>query len=347
MNTSDIELLASMIRGAENIVAISHINPDGDAVGSTVAMYGYLASLGKKTGLIYPHAWPDALMFLRSDEMSGDIYIHEDNPAAAEARLKEADLIFCMDLNSFARTGDALSAALEASEAPKILIDHHLSPDRDRFALTFSETEVSSTAEHLYYMLLEMPEIGGDALRLPALTAVACMTGMTTDTNNFANSVYPSTLRMASSLLEAGVDRNSILEKLFNSYREERLRLMGELLSRKMKITENGVAYMVLDRKTIMKYAIRDGETEGFVNLPLSISKVRMSIFLKEDKDRFRVSIRSKSGVSANKCAARFFNGGGHELASGGRLMKPSDIADAKSAAQYIEKVTNIFMNGE
>lgn len=346
INGSDIELLDSMIRKAKNIAIISHINPDGDAVGSTLGMYGYLDSIGRKARLVYPHVWPEALGFLLSDSLAADICIHEDKPNEAEEAIRNADLIFCMDLNSFARTGDTLAGILETSEAQKVLIDHHLDPDREKFGLTFSETEISSTAEYLYYILMAMPGIAGDVLRLPPLTVTACMTGMTTDTNNFANSVYPSTFRMASSLLEAGADRSNILENLFNSYREERLRLMGELVYDKMKITGDGVAYIVLDRKSIMKYGIRDGETEGFVNLPLSIAKVRMSIFLKEDKDRFRVSIRSKAGTSANRCAVKFFNGGGHELASGGRLMKPGDVADAKAAAEYIEKVTHIFFNG-
>lgn len=341
---SDTEKLRELIDGAAEIAVVSHIHPDGDAAGSTVGMYAYLKAEGKNVSLVYPHRLQDALKFLVTDETGKDIVIHEDEPEKAVSAISGADLIFCMDLNSFDRTGEELAEALRASNAEKVLIDHHLNPDTANFTVSFSETEISSTAEYLYYILMEMPGIDGDASRLPSLTAKACMTGMTTDTNNFANSVYPSTFRMASALLEAGVDRNELLCYLFNSYREERLRLMGELLYKKMKVTEDGVACTVLDRKTIMRYEIRDGETEGFVNLPLSIEKVRLSIFLKEDKDRFRVSVRSKKGVSANRFAMEYVHGGGHELASGGRLSVPEHVSDAEDAERYISEAAEKFM---
>lgn len=121
---------------------------------------------------------------------------------------------------------------------------------------------------------------------------------------------------------------------------------MGELLYSRMKITSDGAAYMVLDRNTIDRYGIQEGDTEGFVNIPLGIGKVRMSIFLKEEKDRFKVSVRSKRGISSNLCARQYFNGGGHELASGGRLMIPEDVASAEEAATYVEKAVSAFMNG-
>ena len=170
------------------------------------------------------------------------------------------------------------------------------------------------------------------------------MTGMTTDTNNFANSVYPSTLGMASSLLAAGVDRDNILSELYNRHSENRLRLMGHMMKDLMKITDDGVAYIVLDTETMRNYKVQDGDTEGFVNMPLSIGKVRMSLLLKEEEDRIRVSIRSKKGTSANRCARMFFNGGGHENAAGGRLNKPGDVATIAEVPEYIEKYTHIYM---
>jgi phosphoesterase RecJ-like protein len=128
---------------------------------------------------------------------------------------------------------------------------------------------------------------------------------------------------MASTLLAAGVDRDYILDKLFNQYGENRLRLMGHTMKDLLTITEDGAAYMILDKKTLDEYHIKDGDTEGFVNMPLSIAGVRMSLLLKEDTERIRVSIRSKKGTSANRCARLYFNGGGHENAAGGRLEIP------------------------
>ena len=187
-------------------------------------------------------------------------------------------------------------------------------------------------------------QISHKASRIPAAAAVGLMTGMTTDTNNFANSVYPSTLRMASALLEAGIDRDMILQQLYNRFSESRLRLMGHMMKDLLKITDDGVAYIVLDKETQRNYHVKEGDTEGFVNMPLSIDKVVMSILLKEDNDRIRVSIRSKRGYSANACAKEYFNGGGHENASGGRLYIGKDVADIEAAHGYIERHTHTFM---
>ena len=194
---------------------------------------------------------------------------------------------------------------------------------------------------------MELPPVGGDAKALPAEAATAIMTGMTTDTNNFMNSTYPSTLRMASSLLEAGVDRDMIIQNVYNSFKETRIKLQGHVLKDLLNITPDGVAYIILDKGTLRKYNVQDGDTEGFVNIPLSIKGVLMSIFIKEDEDRVRVSIRSRKGVSANRCAQKYFNGGGHENAAGGRLFIPRDIAGINDAEEYIKRTTHIFMTEE
>ena len=346
LNLRDIASLDSLIAGAARITVIGHMKPDGDAVGSGVAMLSFLESLGKDAAVVLPDTYPATLSFLIPPHVQEKVIVYEDFPDKASERLLSSDLILCQDFNSFSRTGDACTV-LSASSAEKILIDHHPDPDRECFNLCFSDTEVSSTAELLYHILMEMPQTGHDAHNLPLLTATALMTGMTTDTNNFANSVFPTTLVMASELLEAGVDRERIIGNVFNSYGESRIRLMGYLLDKCLKITGDGVAYMILDRKAAMKFGIREGDTEGFVNIPLAIRDVRMSIFLKEDTDRFRVSIRSKKGISANLCARNYFNGGGHELASGGRLMIPGDVRNSRQASSYIKKVTHTFMTGQ
>ena len=144
---------------------------------------------------------------------------------------------------------------------------------------------------------------------------------------------------MASTLLAAGVDRDYILHCLYNQYGENRLRLMGHMMKDLLKITEDGAAYIILDLKTQREYRIQDGDTEGFVNMPLSIADVRMSLLLKEDTDRIRVSIRSKKGTSANRCARMYFNGGGHENAAGGRLNIPVEELE-----EYVKKHTHLYL---
>ena len=343
----NIETFISLTAKAQNIAIVGHMKPDGDALGSCLGMYHYLRLCGKESiSIILPHRTQAYLNFLVDKEISKDIIIHEDKPQKAEKAISGSDLIICLDFNAFHRT-DRLETSLSSSTASKILIDHHLNPDRDSFTLSFSETAISSASELVYQVLMHTPIIDGNAGRLPESSATALMTGMTTDTNNFANSVYPSTLRMAADLIEAGVDRDMIITNLYQQHRETRMRLMGHVLKDLMTITPDGVAYIVLDKKILQEYYIEEGDTEGFVNLPLSMAKVKMSLLLKEDGNMVRVSIRSKKGISANRCSKLHFHGGGHENAAGGRLYIPEDITGINEAAAYIEKHTHIFMTIE
>lgn len=346
INSGSIRSFEDLTGEASNIVITTHMKPDGDAIGSSVAMYRFLKMNGKYPKIVINDSYPPYLSFLITSEMSGDLVIRESDPQGAEAAIRRSDLIICLDFNAFHRT-DGLEKPLSQAKGRKILIDHHLNPSRELFDLSFSETEVSSASELVYHVLMHTSAVGGDASRLGKECAEAIMTGMTTDTNNFANSVFPSTLRMASDLLEAGADRAMILDKVYNQYGENRLRLLGHMMKDLLRITPDGVAYIVLDRKTMNLYNIAEGDTEGFVNMPLSIAHVRISILIKEDEDRVRVSVRSKKGTSANMCARRFFNGGGHENAAGGRLYIPGDIKGIEEAGDYIERNTHIFLNNE
>ncbi len=344
IQSHNIHALERMIAESKRICITTHMKPDGDAIGSVTALFHYLNMCGKSNvKIILNDRHPAYLNFLTDGIPPESLIVHQEKPAEAEVCISDSDLVFSLDYNAFHRT-DRLQKALEDSKADKVLIDHHLNPDRGSFALSFSEIDVSSASELLYNILMETGRIAHDATMLPPECAVSLMTGMTTDTNNFANSTFPSTFRMASSLLAAGVDRDRILSNLYNNYSESRLRVMGHMMKDLLTITGDGVAYMVLDKKTQTEYDVREGDTEGFVNMPLSIAKVRMSLLLKEDDGRIRVSIRSKKGTSANRCAMLYFNGGGHENAAGGKLHVPSDIMGIEDAAEYIEKYTHKFL---
>ena len=348
LDIPEIQRFESVLKNTGNAAIVTHMKPDGDAVGSTVAMFHFLKMVNPscKASIVYSDPWPGHLDFIMDEQAAGNVTLHSNEPDKAESVMAESSLIICLDFNAFHRT-DKLEQALTESKADKVLIDHHLNPDRASFELSFSETEISSASELLYSILLKTQAIADDVRKLPAECATALMTGMTTDTNNFANSTYPSTLAMAGNLLSAGVDRDRIISSLYNQHREERLRLMGLAMKDLMKITDDGVAYIVLDAETLKSYAIEEGETEGFVNIPLSIASVRMSLLLKEEKGKVRVSIRSKKGTSANRCAGLYFNGGGHENAAGGRLYIPDDIKSIGEAPAYIEKHTHIFLEQE
>lgn len=347
ITSENIERFVSLIEKSDKIAIVSHMKPDGDALGSCIGLYHYLGLYDKDNiCIILPHRTQAYLNFLIDKDTQKKLLIHEDQPAKTEKTLSESDLIICVDFNAFHRT-DKLEGILSDSPAHKILIDHHLNPDRDSFTLSFSQTAISSASELVYQILMRTPVIRGDVHRLPSGSATALMTGMTTDTNNFSNSVYPSTLRMAADLIEAGVDRDSIIAGIYQQHKESRMRLMGHILQDLMTITPDGVAYIILTKKTLQEYYIEEGDTEGFVNLPLSIARVRMSLLLKEDGNMIRVSIRSKKGTSANRCSQLHFHGGGHENAAGGRLYIPNDVTAIEQAAEYVEMHTHIFITSE
>lgn len=330
---------------ASRVAVSTHAHPDGDAVGSSVALAHYLLGRGKDVRIVLPDPCPDNLQFILDDAVAPLV---ADSAEAAAAALGQCDLLISIDYNSPRRT-DALETHIRNFGGFRILIDHHISPETEFYGLTFSRCDVSSSCEMLYGVLLGMPEIGGHAERLGLKACTALMLGMTTDSNNFANSTYPSTLEMAGKLIAAGVDRDALLDRLYRRFRENRFRFMGHYLQDRLKITGNGVAYAVMTADDIRAYGIRDGETEGFVNMPLGIGDVRMSIFIKEEdsRDRLRVSVRSKNGTSANLFAMRYFNGGGHELAAGGRLAVPADVSGPAEVPAYIEKCAGEFFGTE
>lgn len=335
------EKLHKLLSLSSRTVLVTHVHPDGDALGCTLGLAGYLHLIGKKCTILTPDGVPPTLEFILPEDRGMRPVSWNDDPQSAEQLLNSCDLLVMQDLNGPGRA-DTMEGALRRLQCPKVLIDHHKMPERDFFDIVFSETEISSASELTFSIIKTMPETEGCIDRLPAWALKALMTGMTTDTNNFANSTYPSTMLMASELIASGVDRDEILSNINNSYRENRIRLMGYLLSERMKITPDGVAYIILDGETMKRYDVREGETEGFVNIALSIKEVKLSIFVKDDGNVFRFSSRSKKGTSARLCAERYFNGGGHELAAGGRMP----LMSVDEAAAYIEEVTHKFMNG-
>ena len=374
----NIQTLKQWIAGATRPVVLGHTHPDGDALGATVALALYLRGLGKDAAVVFPDSPADNLRFILPDSVP---CLFQDIQADdAIRRIHQADLIFLVDANAFVRI-EGLQDAASASSAPKVLMDHHLNPDLDSFGLAFTTPNISSASEVVYWILKELMEEGvvattsghprPDKREGPAVSACqgatdgrgrvatvdattpssikigigeALLTGMTTDTNNFANSVFPSTFRMASELIEAGVDRDALLQQIYWSYRENRVRLMGYMQSEQLHVLPNGTAYMILTKDIQERFDMLDGESEGLVNVPLAIRKVKLSLLLKEDDGHFRVSARSKKGTSAQRLAREYFHGGGHENAAGGKLFIGQDIASAQAAPAYVEQVLKEFL---
>ena len=333
------------IKSASRIGIFTHANPDGDALGSSLGLAGYLGSIGKEWMIFLPDGISENLRFMVLSDLAGRITVWT---AGTEDRIREevsrCDLLVGLDFNTPDRLG-GMKGFFTESGAYKILIDHHLNPERESFCEVYSETQISSASELLYHILKDMPEIAGDASKMTSLTRESLLTGMTTDTNNFSNSVYPSTFRMASELIAAGTDRDAIIQKLYFNYPLRHIKSQGYILDSLLEVDPRGVAYYIIDREVQKRFGLKEGDTEGFVNIPLSIDTVKMSIALKQEMEgnKVRVSIRSKKGTSAQNCAVKYFHGGGHENAAGGKLVIGEDIADIKEARAYIEKVIGDF----
>ena len=330
--------LQELLSRATKVTVAAHVHPDGDAAGSTSALWAYLTeSLGKDAACILPDTLPENIRFIVPEN---ERLIYADAaPEKAKARIAESDLIFLLDCNGFSRT-ECMEEALTNAPAPKVLIDHHLNPKEEEFSLVFSTPEISSASELLYWILRAL---AGQAQNLPEAARNALCAGMTTDTNNFANSVFPSTFTMASELIAAGTDRDAIVGHIFNEYRENRIRIMGYMQSQELKITPDGAAWMIMTKEIQHRFGYREGETEGLVNVPLAIAGVRLSILLTEKEGQMRVSVRSKKGTSAQQLALRYFNGGGHENAAGGKLVFGVDIPGPADAPAYVQNALKQF----
>lgn len=330
-----LHFLKSIEKGGE-VVIITHHNPDGDAVGSVTAMTQFLEERGIESTIIFPNQPPEYLQFLTEGKRS---LIYNRESRAAQKRIEEAAIVIALDLNRLSRI-DMMESSIRGAKGYKMVIDHHPSPEREEFDLVISHIDSSSTCELLYWFFLSLFK-EGESLSLELATAL--YVGMMTDTNNFANSVSESTFIMASELLKLGVDKESLESRVFSSFREERMRLMGHLLANKMVVLkEHSAAYIVLTLEDKESFDYLDGDSEGFVNLPLKIEGINISALFTENEEEIRASFRSNNNFSVNRFSQRFFNGGGHERAAGGKIK-----IKVKRVGQYFLKSLDSFNNEE
>lgn len=325
LSEAEIATLRENISNSNHIVICCHKSPDGDALGSSLAWAEYLRTLGKEPEIIVPDAYPDFLQWLPGSER----IIRYDKHAAdrADAILKSAELIFCLDFNGTDRV-DEMKDALELSAARKIMIDHHLDPHMDT-VLTVSYPEMSSTSELIFRIIWQMGGFEGMSRKC----AVCIYCGMMTDTGGFTyNSTRPEIFFIVSQLLTKGIDKDKIYRNVFNNFSPWAIRLRGYLMSQKLNVFNDlHAAYFTISRRDMRDYHFIKGDAEGLVNEPLKIKGMRLSVSLREDDRRDNtiwVSLRSVDDFPCNKVAADFFNGGGHLNASGGRLHCSLDEAE-------------------
>ena len=298
------------ISKAENIVIVTHVGPDGDAMGSTLGLWHYLMTINKEPVIIVPTAFPEFLKWMPGSEC---VLVFEENKTVASEFIEKCDLIFALDFNAPKRMGKMADAVLTAS-ATKIMVDHHLHPS-DFAKIIISHPELSSTSELIFRLICRM----GDFSKINLACAECIYTGMMTDTGGFTyNSNKQEIYIIIAELIKIGVDKDDIYRKVFNTYSVDRLRLMGFCLYKKMKIyPEFKTALIVLTAKELELFNYKNGDAEGFVNIPLSIENVDFSVFMREEKDKIKISFRSQGTFPANKVAADLFDGGGHLNAAG------------------------------
>ena len=319
---AEIDHVEKWFERAEKIVIVSHVSPDGDAIGSSLGLYHFLNGLDKTVNVIVPNYFPDFLHWMPGAK---DVIIYNRYKEFADKLIREADVICCLDFNVLSRI-DEMEEAVKNSPARKMMVDHHLYPG-DFCKIVISHPEISSTSELVFRLICQLGNFGD----ISKEGAECIYTGMMTDTGGFTyNSNDRDIYFIISELLSKGIDKDEIYRKVFNTYSEGRLRLMGYVLYEKMLVfPEFNAALIWLNRAEQKRFHYSKGDTEGFVNMPLSIKGIRFSAFLREDteKDMIKVSLRSVGSFPCNQLAAEFFNGGGHQNASGGEFYGTMDEA--------------------
>ena len=321
---ANVDHVEKWFERADKIVIVSHVSPDGDAIGSSLGLYHFLLSQDKTVHVIVPNAFPDFLKWMPGAK---EIIQYNRYKEFADKLIQEADVICCLDFNVLKRI-DEMEEAVKNSPGRKMLVDHHLNPG-DFARITISHPNISSTSELVFRLICQLGNFGD----ISKEGAECIYTGMMTDTGGFTfNSNNREIYLIIGELLSKGIDKDEIYRRVFNTHTEDRFRLMGYVLYDKMQVfPQFKAALITLSREEQKRFHHMKGDTEGFVNIPLSIKDVCFSVFLREDteKDMIKVSLRSVGTFPCNQVAAEFFNGGGHLNASGGEFYGPMEDAVA------------------
>jgi phosphoesterase RecJ-like protein len=315
--------LRKVLTSPFRVVILTHINPDGDAIGSMLGMYWFLKNRGCTVNMAVPNEIPQFLIWMEGAEQILDFRGQQQQ---VEEELGRADLVFCLDFNEPDRIGN-IKDILETADALKILIDHHPHP-ADFTDYGISIPPASSTAELIYKFIIDL-----DGKKGITKTIAECLfVGIMTDTGSFSfNSSEPGTWHAVAAMLEAGIDKDNIHSLVYDNYTEARMRMLGYSLQEKMVVMpEHRTAYIYLSREEMEKYKHLSGDTEGFVNYPFSIKGIRVTALFLEKKNHVKISFRSKGSFEINRFASKYFYGGGHNNAAGGESKDNLDITIKK-----------------
>jgi phosphoesterase RecJ-like protein len=317
MNEATTAKVKALLATPKKIVVVGHKNPDGDAVGSCLALVQALNALGHQAQVIMPNDFPDFLKWLPHYE---SIIIHDKETDKSKTLISEAELIFTLDFNALNRTGD-MEEALTNATADFVLIDHHQQPD-DYAVAVYSDTSMSSTCEMVYHFFEAL-----DVLSLITTeVATQLYTGIMTDTGSFRfPATSATTHRVIAHLIECGVKNSLVHQNIYDTNSPDRIALLGVALNNMKILPEYRTAYITISQKELDDHRFKKGDTEGFVNYALSVTGVIFAVIFIENRQEqiVKISFRSKGSFSVNEFARKYYNGGGHTNAAGGRSTKP------------------------
>lgn len=330
MNEQDIEAIKVLLASPKKIVIIPHRNQDGDSMGSTLGLYHFLIQLQHEVTVISPNEFADYLKWMPAADK---VLLFEENHEVCEPKLNEADIIFTLDFNAFHRTGEFMGSFLEKLDKTFIMIDHHQLPD-DYAKYMYSDTKMSSACEMVYHFITQL----GQENLINATVGTCLYTGLVTDTGSFRfSSTTSTTLRVAASLVDKGVNSAQIHNNLFDTSSYNRLQLLGKALQNMKLMPEYKTSYITLTQEELDSHHYQKGDTEGFVNYGLSIDGIDFTAIFIENKSEgiIKISFRSQGDFDVNQFARDHFNGGGHINAAGGK----STVNIEETVAKFIKIV--------
>jgi len=301
----------------KNIVIISHRNPDGDAIGSSMGLRFFLEKDNHYIKVIYPSDYPSTFDFI---EGINECIIFDNDQKESKEQIEKADIIFCLDFNSLDRI-DKLGLLVQESKAKLIMIDHHLDPEP--FAdFMLSDPRASSTCELIY----EFVDGLGETSKLDKNTSEILFIGLITDTGSFRYSTSRRTYEVAAELKDKDVDDTKLQDHIFNSMSPKQISLLGHCLANRLEIlNEYHTGLIYLNKQDYEDFDIQRGDTEGIVNYILMIKGITIAAFITEQPTIVKLSLRSKGDISVQDLARNHFNGGGHKNASGGAVYGTLD----------------------
>jgi bifunctional oligoribonuclease and PAP phosphatase NrnA len=320
----EISEIYPLLSQPRNIAITFHQKPDADAMGSGLGLYHFLCQFGHTVTVISPTNWANFLNWMPG---SSDVVEFETQQAKANKVLSEAEWVFCLDFNTLSRTKN-MEEPLANYKGTRILIDHHREPQVEVFAYGISDTKKSSTSEMVYDFIVN----SGNSDKISSKCAECLYAGVMTDTGSFRfNSTSASVHRMIADLKDRGLEHSIIHENLFDNFLESRFRFFGNVLLNRMEIFyEYNTALIAIPQADLIKYNVKTGDTEGLVNFPLSIQGIKLAAVVIDRGDERKSSFRSKGNFDVNTFARKYFNGGGHFNAAGGKNKEPLDVVVQK-----------------